>query len=175
MMQNLTSDEIVQRQLTLTTHRIHTLPVVVLCPIAAVTAAVSCAIFGVRTETDGRFRVMIWHLTWRTCGNFTSAGWSCQVAKPDALQPVDLVRLLKDLEVKISLLSTGLLLTRFAPDIVRWCDEVIVSLDGSREVHNTIRGVPRAYERLAEGIAASKPCSQPFGSRPAASPAAELF
>src|SRR5215470_13846163 len=32
MMQNLTSDEIVQRQLTQTTHRIHTLPVVVLMP-----------------------------------------------------------------------------------------------------------------------------------------------
>jgi MoaA/NifB/PqqE/SkfB family radical SAM enzyme len=37
---------------------------------------------------------------------------------------------------------------------VKWCDDVVVSLDGSREVHNSIRRVPRAFERLAEGIAA---------------------
>jgi MoaA/NifB/PqqE/SkfB family radical SAM enzyme len=33
---------------------------------------------------------------------------------------------------------------------------VIVSLDGSRAVHDAIRRVPRAYDRLAEGIAAVK-------------------
>jgi MoaA/NifB/PqqE/SkfB family radical SAM enzyme len=36
---------------------------------------------------------------------------------------------------------------------VKWCDEVIVSLDGSRDVHDSIRRVPRAFDRLAEGIA----------------------
>jgi MoaA/NifB/PqqE/SkfB family radical SAM enzyme len=57
-------------------------------------------------------------------------------------------------ELQITLLSTGLLLKIFAADVVRWCDEVIVSIDGSPEVHNAIRRVPRAFERLAEGIAA---------------------
>jgi MoaA/NifB/PqqE/SkfB family radical SAM enzyme len=38
--------------------------------------------------------------------------------------------------------------------VARWCDEVIVSLDGSRDVHDAIRRVPRAYDRLAEGVAA---------------------
>ncbi len=59
-----------------------------------------------------------------------------------------------DPDLQITLLSTGLLLKTFARDIVRWCDEVIVSLDGSREVHDAIRRVPRAFDRLAEGIAA---------------------
>jgi MoaA/NifB/PqqE/SkfB family radical SAM enzyme len=63
-----------------------------------------------------------------------------------------LCRLLKQEGIKITLLSTGLLLKKDAAEIVRWCDEVIVSLDGSREVHNAIRRIPRAYERLAEGI-----------------------
>lgn len=56
--------------------------------------------------------------------------------------------------LQITLLSTGLLLKVFAADIVRWCDEVIVSVDGPRETHNAVRRVPRAFERLAEGIAA---------------------
>lgn len=65
-----------------------------------------------------------------------------------------LCELLKSLQVKITLLSTGLLLRKHAENVVRWCDEVIVSLDGSREVHNRIRNVPHAYEKLAGGIQA---------------------
>ncbi len=57
-------------------------------------------------------------------------------------------------DLQITLLSTGLLLKVFAADIVRWCDEVIVSIDGTREVHDAVRRVPRAFDRLAEGIAA---------------------
>jgi len=65
-----------------------------------------------------------------------------------------LCELLKTLPAKITLLSTGLLLRRHAEPVGRWCDEVIVSLDGSREVHNRIRNVPQAYEKLVEGIQA---------------------
>ncbi len=61
---------------------------------------------------------------------------------------------LKQLGVRISLLSTGLLLARDAANVTRWCDDVIVSLDGSREVHDAIRRVPLAYDKLAEGVAA---------------------
>jgi MoaA/NifB/PqqE/SkfB family radical SAM enzyme len=63
-----------------------------------------------------------------------------------------LCELLKELRCKITLLSTGLLLARHADNILRWCDEVIVSLDGSRQIHNEIRALPRAYERLVEGV-----------------------
>jgi len=56
--------------------------------------------------------------------------------------------------MQITLLSTGLLLKVFARDVVRWCDEVIVSVDGSRATHDAIRRVPRAFDRLAEGIVA---------------------
>ena len=65
-----------------------------------------------------------------------------------------LCELLARLDVRISLLSTGLLLQRHAADVVRWCDEVIVSLDGPREVHDRIRRIPGAFDRLAEGVAA---------------------
>ncbi|HYU32837.1 MAG TPA: radical SAM protein [Thermoanaerobaculia bacterium] len=56
--------------------------------------------------------------------------------------------------IGITLLSTGLLLRRDAVRLVRWCDDVIVSLDGPRPVHDRIRNVVRAYEKLAEGVAA---------------------
>jgi MoaA/NifB/PqqE/SkfB family radical SAM enzyme len=54
----------------------------------------------------------------------------------------------------VTLLSTGLLLGRHAPGIVRWCDDVIVSLDGDRDVHDAIRNVPGAFDRLAAGVRA---------------------
>jgi MoaA/NifB/PqqE/SkfB family radical SAM enzyme len=61
---------------------------------------------------------------------------------------------LREAGLGITLLSTGLLLRRDAARLVRWCDDVIVSLDGPREVHDRIRNVARAYEKLAEGVAA---------------------
>lgn len=67
-----------------------------------------------------------------------------------------LCEVLKGLGVKITLLSTGLLLKRYAAEVVKWCDEVTVSLDGSRDVHDAIRRIPRAFDKLAEGVAAVK-------------------
>lgn len=67
-----------------------------------------------------------------------------------------LVRPLREAGLGVTLLSSGLLLARFAAEIARWVDDVVVSLDGPREVHDAIRRVPRAFERLAEGVAAVK-------------------
>ncbi len=56
----------------------------------------------------------------------------------------------------ITVLSTGLLLRRHAAELVRRCDDVVVSLDGPQPLHDQIRNIPRAYARLAEGVAAVK-------------------
>jgi len=69
---------------------------------------------------------------------------------------------LKALPARITLLSTGLLLARHAADIVKHCDEVIVSLDGSRAVHDRIRGIPNAFQQVADGIAALRRQSPRF-------------
>ena len=69
---------------------------------------------------------------------------------------------LKTLPARITLLSTGLLLARHAAEIVKHCDEVIVSLDGSREIHDRIRGVPNAFQLLADGVAALRKQSPDF-------------
>jgi len=72
-----------------------------------------------------------------------------------------LCTLLTDRGLKITLLSTGLLLDDHAAEIVRFCDEVIVSLDGGRATHDAIRRVPDAYDRLLAGVRAL--CAQATG------------
>jgi MoaA/NifB/PqqE/SkfB family radical SAM enzyme len=67
-----------------------------------------------------------------------------------------LCRLLRKLDVTISLMSTGLLLHKYAAEVIQWCDAVTVSLDGGKDLHDAIRRVPHAFDRLAEGVAAVK-------------------
>jgi MoaA/NifB/PqqE/SkfB family radical SAM enzyme len=58
--------------------------------------------------------------------------------------------------MKLTILSTGLLMKRYADQVVSQTDEVIVSLDGSEEVHNAIRRIPNAYQKLYDGVQAVK-------------------
>lgn len=54
--------------------------------------------------------------------------------------------------IRVTLLSTGLLFERFAREIAEHIDDVIVSLDGPPEIHDRIRRVPGAFERIAAGV-----------------------
>jgi MoaA/NifB/PqqE/SkfB family radical SAM enzyme len=63
-----------------------------------------------------------------------------------------LCEIIKSQNIKITLLSTGLLLKKFASEIIAKTDEVIVSLDGSKEVHDKIRNIPNAFDKLKEGV-----------------------
>jgi MoaA/NifB/PqqE/SkfB family radical SAM enzyme len=63
-----------------------------------------------------------------------------------------LCEIIKSLNIKITLLSTGLLLKKYASEIIAKTDEVIVSLDGSKEVHDKIRNIPNAFDKLKEGV-----------------------
>jgi MoaA/NifB/PqqE/SkfB family radical SAM enzyme len=63
-----------------------------------------------------------------------------------------LCKALASLDARITLLSTGLLLKRDADLIVECIDDVIVSLDGSDVVHDRIRNIPRAFEKLQRGV-----------------------
>lgn len=75
----------------------------------------------------------------------------------EALMHSELWRLcdfLRAAGIGITLLSSGLLLARDAVRLAAVCDDVVVSLDGPREVHDEIRRVARAFDRLAAGVAA---------------------
>jgi Fe-coproporphyrin III synthase len=64
-----------------------------------------------------------------------------------------LIDLLRERQIRVTLLSSGLLLGRHAAALVKAVDDVIISLDGPTEVHNSIRGVAGAFEATAAGIA----------------------
>jgi Fe-coproporphyrin III synthase len=144
-----------RRLMTLATHRIHALPVLILMPHSRCNCrCVMCDIWKANRNkreisrnqlarhVDGLKKL---HVQWVVL----SGG--------EALMHSDLwalCDLLKRLPARITLLSTGLLLEANAVGVVRWCDDVIVSLDGGREAHDAIRRVPEAYDRLAAGVAA---------------------
>jgi Fe-coproporphyrin III synthase len=63
-----------------------------------------------------------------------------------------LARMLREEGIRVTLLTAGLLLETQAEAIAATVDDVIVSLDGPPALHNRIRRVPRAFERLAAGV-----------------------
>ena len=56
--------------------------------------------------------------------------------------------------IRVTLLTTGLLLEKCAPDVCAFFDEVIVSLDGPEAIHNGIRRVKDAFRLLDAGVGA---------------------
>jgi MoaA/NifB/PqqE/SkfB family radical SAM enzyme len=63
-----------------------------------------------------------------------------------------LCRMIRKAGMKITLLSTGLTLKKYAEDVVSCVDDVIVSLDGPEEVHDRIRNIAGAFAKLQEGV-----------------------
>jgi Fe-coproporphyrin III synthase len=145
------------------THKIHSLPVLVLMPHSRCNCrCVMCDIWKANSEKrelstsdiqkhiDAFKKLGVKHVTF-------SGG--------EALMHENLWALceaLKIIDVKISLLSTGVTLRKHAPEVVRYCEDVIVSLDGSPAVHNQIRNIPNAFEKLAEGVKALKDLNPSF-------------
>ena len=130
------------------------LPIVILYPHSRCNCrCVMCDIWQVTTKTEiapddlGR-----WLREWRRLGVRRVVLSGGEPLMHSALW--DLCAPVRDAGIGITLLSTGLLLKRHADAVVRYCDDVVVSLDGPREVHNRIRNVPRAYEKLAQGVEA---------------------
>jgi MoaA/NifB/PqqE/SkfB family radical SAM enzyme len=61
-------------------------------------------------------------------------------------------QILQKQNIKISLLSTGLTLKKHAEQLVEYVNDIIVSLDGNEAIHNEIRNIPDAYQKLKEGV-----------------------
>jgi MoaA/NifB/PqqE/SkfB family radical SAM enzyme len=61
---------------------------------------------------------------------------------------------LRECGVRITLLTTGLLLQKRAEAVANGVDEVIVSIDGPEQVHDQVRRVKGGYQLIGKGIAA---------------------
>lgn len=63
-----------------------------------------------------------------------------------------LCEILKKEGLRITLLSTGLLIGHHADQLLRLVDDIIVSLDGDESLHDQIRNIPGAFRKLKEGV-----------------------
>jgi MoaA/NifB/PqqE/SkfB family radical SAM enzyme len=147
-----------KRYLTLKTGRIHNLPIAILMPHSSCNCrCVMCDIWmgNANRQQLGREDIESLLDSFRQLGT----RWVVMSGGEALMNPnlFQLCHLLKDNGIRrISILSTGLLLKKYAAEVVAGVDEVIVSLDGSEPVHDAIRRVPRAYQRLEEGVRAVK-------------------
>jgi Fe-coproporphyrin III synthase len=60
--------------------------------------------------------------------------------------------ILNNENIKVTLLSTGITIKKNARQLVKWVNDIIVSVDGDEETHDSIRNIPGAFNKLREGI-----------------------
>jgi MoaA/NifB/PqqE/SkfB family radical SAM enzyme len=79
----------------------------------------------------------------------------------------EFARALKARGIQVTMLTAGMQLEEDARRVVAAVDDVIVSLDGPPVVHDRIRRVPGAFEKLAAGVLALKKIQPtiPIGGR----------
>lgn len=151
-----------KRYATLKTHHIYSLPIVILMPHSQCNCrCVMCDIWKGDTAQ---------HLTEADLGGLLDAlkRWHTRrvvLSGGEALlnpRVFGLCEMLQTAGMRVTILSTGLLLSRYAAEVVRHSDAVIVSLDGSEPVHDAIRRIPNAYQKLARGVESVKAIKPDF-------------
>ena len=152
-MKRIISAEVIKRFYTLKTHRIYSLPILILMPHSRCNCkCIMCDIWKSNRDVKElnkqdikQILVSIKSLNTKTV--VMSGGEA--LMHPDFFSLCDI---LTSANVTITLLTTGLLLKKYAKEIISKTHEVIVSLDGSKEVHDKIRNIPNSYEKLKEGV-----------------------
>lgn len=146
-----------QRYRTLQTHKITALPIVILMPHSACNCrCVMCDIWkdnkNLKQLTENDIEELL--------DSFKKFGTKQVVMSGgEALLNENFFRLCEILQsknIKVSLLSTGLLLKKHVTQLVQWVNDIIVSLDGDEETHDAIRNIPGAFKKLREGVEAIK-------------------
>ena len=154
---------IYQRYRTLQTHRVTALPIVILMPHSACNCrCVMCDIWkgnrNVRQLTELDVKPLLTTLKKYGTRQVVMSGGEAML-NPAFFQ---LCRLLKEIKIHITLLSTGITLRQHAEKILTHTDDVIVSLDGDEKLHDRIRNINGAYSKLKEGIQAISNKNQKF-------------
>lgn len=142
-----------RRYRTLQTHRITALPIAILMPHSACNCrCVMCDIW----KGNHRLRQLTEKDVEGLMDSLRSLGTrQVLLSGGEALLNPNFFRLcsvLKQAEMRITLLSTGIALARHADNILQWVDDIIVSLDGDEKGHDTIRNIPGAFHKMEEGI-----------------------
>ena len=144
---------IYKRYRTLQTHRISALPVVMLMPHSACNCrCVMCDIWkdnkNLKQLTEEDVSGLLLSLKEFGTKQVVMSGGEA-LLNPNFF---GLCRILKDAGIKVSLLTTGLTLKAHAAQLVQWVNDIIVSLDGDQYLHDAIRNVPGAFQKLKDGV-----------------------
>lgn len=151
------------RYRTLQTDKISTLPIVILMPHSACNCrCVMCDIWkgnnDLKRLTEEDISALLISLRRLNTQQVPMSGGEA------LLHPAffSLCEILKKKRIKISLLSTGLTLKRNAEQLVKWVDDIIVSIDGDEMLHDAIRNIPGAFSKLKEGVHTIKKIAPAF-------------
>ena len=142
-----------KRYRSLQTHKISALPVVILMPHSACNCrCVMCDIWkdnkNLKQLTENDITDLLVSLKSLGTQQVLMSGGEA-LLNPNFFR---FCEILQQQHIKVSLLSTGLTLSKNADKIVKWVNDVIVSLDGDEALHDTIRNIPGAYGKLKEGV-----------------------
>jgi MoaA/NifB/PqqE/SkfB family radical SAM enzyme len=142
-----------QRYRTLSTHRIHALPIVVLMPHSACNCrCVMCDIWKGNKQskqlTEADIVSLLNSLKKLHTKRVILSGGEALLNR----HVFEFCDILKSHGLKITLLTTGMSLHQHAESVCRVMDEVIVSLDGDEARHDEIRNIKGAYSELARGV-----------------------
>jgi MoaA/NifB/PqqE/SkfB family radical SAM enzyme len=153
----------IRRILSLTTHRIRELPIVVMMPHSRCNCrCVMCDIWKANHEKkEISAEVLAKHVDALVKLRARQVAFS----GGEALMHSNLwalCELLSKENIGLTLLTTGMTVDKHASHIVRYFREVIVSVDGSAPVHDAIRGVPNGFVKLSAGVQALRGLDQDY-------------
>jgi len=142
-----------KRYRTLQTDKITALPVVILMPHSACNCrCVMCDIWkdnkNLKQLTEADIEALLISLKRLGTQQVVMSGGEA-LLNPNFFR---FCQILQKQNIKISLLSTGLTLKKHAEQLVEYVNDIIVSLDGNEAIHNEIRNIPDAYQKLKEGV-----------------------
>jgi len=142
-----------QRYKTLRTHRISALPIVILMPHSACNCrCVMCDIWkdnkNLKQLTEADISGLLDSLKQFGTRQVVMSGGEALLNK----NFFRLCEILKRAGIKVSLLTTGLTMKNHAEELLRWVNDIIVSLDGDQPLHDSIRNIPDAFLKLKNGV-----------------------
>jgi Fe-coproporphyrin III synthase len=142
-----------RRYRTLQTDRISALPIVILMPHSACNCrCVMCDIW----KDNKNLKQLTEDDIWGLLSSLKKFGTQHVVMSGgEALLNVNFFRfceILRKQDIRVTLLSTGLSMGRYATRLTELVNDVIVSLDGHEQLHDEIRNVPGAFNKLRLSI-----------------------
>ncbi|MCW3090205.1 MAG: Radical domain protein [Ferruginibacter sp.] len=145
--------ETYQRFRTLQTHKISSLPIVILMPHSACNCR--CTMCDIWKGNQNLRQLSEADIERLLCTLKKMGTKRVLMSGGEALLNSNFFRfceMLRKEDINITLLSTGLTLKKNAASLVKYVNDIIVSLDGDEVTHDSIRNIHGAFKIMADGI-----------------------